>query len=178
MSVLPAERIPLLNHARFELNRRRQCSVVPQLWSLLDSVKDPELPVLSLWDLGILQDIQQAQDLVTVVITPTYSGCPAIEVMAEDIECSLREHGVTEVKVETRLSPAWTTDWLTESGKRALRDYGIAAPGRCGSDRVSVNCPQCGSERTELLSEFSATACKALYRCRSCAEPFDYFKAL
>lgn len=154
-------------------------------WAAAASVCDPEIPVLTLEDLGVLRDLEMGDGgRVTVTITPTYSGCPAMLVMEVEILKALREAGFEEVQVETVLSPAWTTDWLSEAGREKLRAYGIAPPARSSSSRQalfgrdSVDCPQCGSSDTERVSEFGSTACKALYRCRSCAEPFDYFKCL
>lgn len=161
--------IDLVPHERYERKRLRADSDCPELWNLLDQVKDPEIPVLSLWDLGILQNVEQCGDQVRVTITPTYSGCPAMDVIREDIEKLLRDHGVDDVSIKTQLSPAWTTDWMTEEGRAQLQGYGIAPPG-------DVSCPHCGSKNTNRVSEFGSTACKALYQCGDCGEPFDYFK--
>lgn len=154
-------------------------------WAAAASVCDPEIPVLTLEDLGVLRDVQMDSDgRAVVTITPTYSGCPAMLVMEVEILKALREAGFEDVKVETVLSPAWTTDWLSDAGREKLRNYGIAPPVRASSSRQAlfgrdaVDCPQCGSSDTERVSEFGSTACKALYRCRACAEPFDYFKCL
>lgn len=138
--------------------------------SVLEQVADPEIPVLSVVDLGIVREIRADR----LVITPTYTGCPATEVIARDIRVALDAAGLSHVAVETILSPPWTTDWISESGKAKLKAYGIAPPGRRG-DRL-VQCPQCGSPRTEEISRFGSTPCKALWRCRACAEPFDLFK--
>jgi ring-1,2-phenylacetyl-CoA epoxidase subunit PaaD len=147
------------------------------------AVTDPEIPVLTIEDLGVLRGLRIEGDRVEVEITPTYSGCPAMNAIALDVEVALREAGFREVEVKTVLSPAWTTDWLSEAGRQKLAAYGIAPPvGKAsrralfGEDRVP--CPHCGSADTERLSEFGSTACKALYRCRTCREPFDYFKCL
>ena len=165
----------------------------------LGEVMDPEVPVVSVIDLGIVRDVQWQDDagpqsrqaLLLVTVTPTYSGCPATEVIAESIRSSLRAHGVDQVEVRTQLSPAWTTDWMTPKGREALRAYGIAppvlrAPGADNTqaidisalmgNRVVVPCPLCASRKTRLLSQFGSTACKALYQCNDCQEPFDYFK--
>ena len=153
------------------------------------SVLDPELPVLTLADLGVLRDVAAEDDGLLVTITPTYSGCPAMETMRTDLVASLRAAGFDRVRVRTALSPAWTTDWITEDGRRKLVEYGIAPPTRVGQRTgpvpltlrppVSlVRCPRCGSTDTEELSRFGATACKALRRCRSCAEPFEHIKEL
>lgn len=154
-------------------------------WEAAARVCDPEIPVLTIEDLGVLRAVQVGDSGETVVtITPTYSGCPAMLVMEADILGALRAAGFDDVKVETVLSPAWTTDWLSDAGREKLRAYGIAPPVRASSSRQalfgkdSVDCPQCGSSDTERVSEFGSTSCKALYRCRSCAEPFDYFKCL
>lgn len=147
-------------------------------------VVDPEVPVLTLDDLGVIRAVTVEEDgAVTVTITPTYTGCPAMAVFEVDIHAALAEAGFARVRVETVLSPAWTTDWLSEEGRRKLRDYGIAPPAGAASRRAlfgedAVNCPQCGSARTERISEFGSTACKALYRCLGCREPFDYFKCI
>lgn len=158
----------------------------------LGEVMDPEVPVVSVVDLGIVRDVQWRAETAdwTVIVTPTYSGCPATEVIAASIRDALRDHGLGEVEVRTQLSPAWTTDWMTPKGRDALRNYGIAppvlrAPGT-GSQviditalmphRAAVPCPRCASRKTRLLSQFGSTACKALYQCSDCLEPFDYFK--
>ncbi|MEM7018231.1 MAG: 1,2-phenylacetyl-CoA epoxidase subunit PaaD [Pseudomonadota bacterium] len=142
------------------------------LWCLLEEVKDPEIPVLSLRDLGVLRDIQVQGDNVEVVITPTYSGCPAMQTMEDDIRARLTEAGYAEVTVRTQLSPAWTTDWINEDACERLRREGIAPP------LPDVKCPRCGSAQTRVLSEFASTSCQALYQCQHCAEPFNYFKVL
>lgn len=164
------------------------------LLSWLGQVMDPEVPVVSIVDLGILRDVQwhpSLTDTVIVTVTPTYSGCPATEVIATSIRGALQAHGVEKVEVRTQLSPAWTTDWMTPQGRDALRAYGIAPPAarafqHDGSQvidiaallpsKVVVPCPQCDSRKTRLLSQYGSTACKALYQCNSCLEPFDYFK--
>lgn len=151
-------------------------------WDAAATVTDPEIPVLTIVDLGVLRDIEVGADgSVEVAITPTYSGCPAMNVIAFEIELALARAGLPGARVRTVLSPAWTTDWMTEDGRRKLREYGIAPPapgaGRAALFGVeSVPCPLCGSTDTERLSEFGSTACKALWRCRACREPFDYFK--
>jgi ring-1,2-phenylacetyl-CoA epoxidase subunit PaaD len=150
-------------------------------WEAAASVVDPEIPVLTIADLGVLRDVTVSDGRVEVAITPTYSGCPAMNMIGIEIELALQRAGFSDPRVRTVLSPAWTTDWMSEDGRRKLREYGIAPPRAAGSRRAlfgiqQVACPQCGSENTELLSEFGSTACKALWRCRSCREPFDYFK--
>jgi ring-1,2-phenylacetyl-CoA epoxidase subunit PaaD len=150
-------------------------------WDVAAGVVDPEIPVLTIADLGVLRDVTITDDRVEVAITPTYSGCPAMNMVALEIGLALQREGFRDPKVRTVLSPAWTTDWMSEDGRRKLREYGIAPP-QAGSGRralfgaLQVACPQCGSEDTEVLSEFGSTSCKALWRCKSCREPFDYFK--
>jgi ring-1,2-phenylacetyl-CoA epoxidase subunit PaaD len=136
------------------------------------AVEDPEIPVLTIEDLGILRDVQLDGDTVEVTITPTYSGCPAMTVVAWEIEAALSRAGFPHTRIRSVLSPAWTTDWLSEDGRRKLREYGIAPP----DPSAHPACPQCGSKNTELISTFGSTACKALHRCLSCREPFDAFK--
>ena len=150
-------------------------------WDAVASVVDPEIPVLTIADLGVLRHVAVAGDRVEVAITPTYSGCPAMNMIALEIELALAREGFPNARVRTVLSPAWTTDWMSEEGRRKLKDYGIAPPEPKSSRRAlfgeqQVMCPQCGSEDTEVLSEFGSTSCKALWRCKSCREPFDYFK--
>jgi ring-1,2-phenylacetyl-CoA epoxidase subunit PaaD len=150
-------------------------------WAAAAQVVDPEIPVLSIADLGVLREVRVAGDTVEVVITPTYSGCPAMRVIALELEAALRAAGIDKLRIKTVLAPAWTTDWLSDAGRRKLAAFGIAPPQGAASRRAlfgadAVSCPRCGSEETERLAEFGSTACKALYRCRACAEPFDYFK--
>jgi ring-1,2-phenylacetyl-CoA epoxidase subunit PaaD len=150
-------------------------------WEVAANVVDPEIPVLTIADLGVLREVAINDGHVEVTITPTYSGCPAMNMIALEIELALQREGFSDSKVRTVLSPAWTTDWMSEDGRRKLRDYGIAPPQAASSRRAlfgveQVACPQCGSENTEVLSEFGSTSCKALWRCRNCREPFDYFK--
>lgn len=145
------------------------------------AVVDPEIPVLTIADLGVLREVRVAGDTVEVTITPTYSGCPAMRLIESEVGEALRRAGIDDFHVTTVLSPAWTTDWLSADGKRKLAEYGIAPPQGAAARRAlfsseQVPCPHCGSRETERVSEFGSTACKALYRCRSCAEPFDYFK--
>lgn len=151
---------------------------VADILAWLETVKDPEIPVLSIIDLGIVRAVRQDGDRLTVVITPTYTGCPAMGVIAGEIKATLADHGIAGAAVEISLAPAWTTDWMTGRGREALRSYGIAppVPGTCGVLPAEVPCPRCGSRRTSLLSRFGSTACKALYRCNDCREPFDHFK--
>jgi ring-1,2-phenylacetyl-CoA epoxidase subunit PaaD len=157
--------------------QRTDCSA---LYALLSHVCDPEIPVLTLQDLGVLRDISMDGDLVRVTITPTYAGCPAMEVMRSDIKTVLAEAGYLNVKVEQRLSPAWTTDWMSNEGRKKLLAYGIAPPQTtsCGKQISVIECPQCACQDVKLISEFGSTACKALYQCQDCREPFDYFKCI
>jgi ring-1,2-phenylacetyl-CoA epoxidase subunit PaaD len=148
------------------------------------AVLDPEVPVLTIADLGVLRDVTvDADGLVIVTVTPTYSGCPAMDVIRRDVVDAVRAAGFPDVEVRTVLSPAWTTDWMTEQGRRALQDYGIAPPQLRTSTTgpmlvsLSVRCPQCGSPDTRELSRFGSTACKSLWACNGCLEPFDHFKS-
>lgn len=150
-------------------------------WDAAAAVVDPEVPVLTIADLGVLREIDVTDDGVEVAITPTYSGCPAMTTIALEIELALARAGFERARVRTVLSPAWTTDWMSEAGRMKLRAYGIAPPQPGSSRRAlfgieQVACPQCGSGDTEVLSEFGSTSCKALWRCKACREPFDYFK--
>ncbi|MEO8907582.1 MAG: 1,2-phenylacetyl-CoA epoxidase subunit PaaD [Microbacteriaceae bacterium] len=155
-------------------------------WAVAATVVDPEIPVLTIEDLGVLRDVQLNGDTVDVTITPTYSGCPAMDAIRDDVERALADAGYAHVRVHLTLAPAWTTDWMTEAGKQKLREFGIAAPtGKAavaGSGRISirmaVKCPHCNSLNTRELAHFGSTSCKALYECRDCLEPFDYFKVL
>jgi ring-1,2-phenylacetyl-CoA epoxidase subunit PaaD len=148
----------------------RQQDIADRIWSVLAEVPDPEIPVLSIVDLGIVRSV----DPVRIVITPTYTGCPATEVIRSDIRAALDAAGLTQIRIETTLSPPWTTEWISEEGKRKLRAYGIAPPNPPGERRIE--CPQCGSADTEEISRFGSTPSKAQWRCRACAEPFDLFK--
>lgn len=161
--------------------RRRKASRCGQLWTLLDRLSDPEIPVLSLWDLGVLSDIEETEELVSVTISPTYSGCPAMDTIRSDIEALLHSAGIDRVEIKTQLSPAWSSNWLSPEGRTRLADYGIAPPNSCdtcGAGESALACPRCGSLDTRLISEFGSTACKALFQCQACLEPFDYFKPL
>ncbi len=158
-----------------------QSDLWQRAWNAAASVVDPEIPVLTIADLGVLRAVTVEGGQVEVAITPTYSGCPAMNMIALEIELALEREGFSRPHVRTVLSPAWTTDWMSEEGARKLREYGIAPPAHAGSRRAlfsveQVACPQCGSLDTGLLSEFGSTSCKALWRCRDCREPFDYFK--
>lgn len=159
-------------------------SVVTQVWELLGQVMDPEIPVISVVDLGIVRDVRDGPGGLEVVITPTYSGCPATRQIEQDIRVALAQAGFGDAKLTITLSPAWTTDWISDSGRVKLEGYGIAPPiGKAGKRALfgpepTVACPQCGSSRTEMISEFGSTPCKALWRCTECREPFDYFKCI
>ncbi len=167
-----------------------------QIWEMLNQITDPEIPVISIVDLGIVRDVKlsptplvEKGQGVEVLITPTYSGCPAMDVISMNIRMELMQKGFSNIKITQQLSPAWTTDWMTEKGKAQLKAYGIAPPQSLSEksnsnridkmlfkDEVIVECPQCHSKNTKLLSQFGSTACKALYQCMDCKEPFDYFK--
>lgn len=151
------------------------------VWAALREVADPELPFLSVVDLGVVREVRVEPDRVEVDITPTYSGCPAMEVIEQAVQHRLEQAGFPSPRVRRQLRPAWTTDWMTEEGKRLLAEHGYAPPGSAQSSelvQLPVTCPHCGSRDTEVVSEFGSTACKALRRCRSCAEPFDHFKPI
>lgn len=145
------------------------------IWHWLDAVPDPEIPAISLTDLGVIRDLKWQDDTLVVTVTPTYSGCPATRIINLDIETALRDRGIEKLQLKTLLSPAWTTDWLTERGKKRLEDYGIAPPQPAGGPQ---HCPLCKSRQVERISQFGSTPCKAQWRCQSCLEPFDYFKCI
>lgn len=148
---------------------------VATVWDWLDAVPDPEIPVISVVDLGIIRNVAWDGDVLEVAITPTYSGCPATSIINLDVETALRDRGLDQVRLKTQLSPAWTTDWLSAKGAAKLEDYGIAPPSPAGGpDR----CPRCQSKALEKLSQFGSTPCKAQWRCTDCLEPFDYFKCI
>jgi len=163
-----------------------------EVWRWLGEVPDPEIPVISLTDLGIIRDVVWDGDTLVVAVTPTYSGCPATTVINLDIESALKARGIDKLRLERRLSPAWTSDWISAEGRDKLRAYGIAPPidgtaadgrlmaraNRLAGSNLAVACPRCGSTRTEKVSQFGSTPCKASYRCRDCLEPFDYFKCI
>jgi ring-1,2-phenylacetyl-CoA epoxidase subunit PaaD len=156
----------------------------PKIIEILQTVTDPEVPVLTVIDLGVIREVNELEnDEIEVVITPTYSGCPAMNTIEINIRAALQEAGYQNVTVTTVLSPAWTTAWLSEEGKKKLKEYGIAPPVEDTTDKNAlfqedkkVECPQCGSMDTKMLSQFGSTACKSLYQCNDCLEPFDYFK--
>ncbi|MGB0495230.1 MAG: 1,2-phenylacetyl-CoA epoxidase subunit PaaD [Kangiellaceae bacterium] len=143
-----------------------------KIWDILDNVFDPELPGLTIWDLGILQDVESTQERIKIVITPTYSGCPAVDSITQDIKTELLKFDYKQVEVEITLSPAWSTDMISPAGRQHLKNIQIAPPDK--NDRVC--CPICDSKNTKLLSQFGSTACKSLYQCNDCLEAFDYFK--
>ncbi len=161
-----------------------------QVWAWLGEVADPEIPVISIVDLGIVRDVAFDGAQCVVTITPTYSGCPAMQVIAESVQEALHAKGIADVRLVNQLSPAWTTDWMSDAGKAALKGYGIAPPAQQVIDisgltagvkrrpgpELTVVCPNCGSSHTQLTSQFGSTPCKALYKCLDCREPFDYFK--
>ena len=166
---------------------------VDEVWDWLAEVPDPEIPVISLTDLGIVRDVEWRDDTLVVTVTPTYSGCPATTIINLDIETALAEKGLSKVRLERQLSPAWTTDWISAEGREKLRDYGIAPPvdgtaadgvlmkridRLSGRSNLTIACPRCGSANTEKISQFGSTPCKASYRCTDCLEPFDYFKCI
>lgn len=154
------------------------------IWQALEEVKDPEVPVLSIIDLGIVRNVVVSEEELIVTITPTYTGCPAMDMIATDIKLLLAGRGFKKITIQNILSPAWTTDWMSEEGKKKLKEYGIAPPQPrqqiCNNDLFAPNeaipCPRCNSYHTHRISEFGSTACKALYQCNDCKEPFDYFK--
>jgi ring-1,2-phenylacetyl-CoA epoxidase subunit PaaD len=153
------------------------------IWKLLEEVNDPEVPVLSVIDLGIIRDVVVEDEQATILITPTYSGCPAMDIISMNIRLKLLEHGFKNVGIKQVLSPAWTTDWMTQAGKEKLKAFGIAPPNPrqqvCHDELFAdeaVQCPHCQAWHTTRISEFGSTACKSLYRCEACKEPFDYFK--
>jgi ring-1,2-phenylacetyl-CoA epoxidase subunit PaaD len=155
-----------------------------EIWQILEAVTDPEIPVLTVTDLGIIRDVKVNEaGTLEVVITPTYSGCPAMNMIEVNIRAVLQEAGYDPVTVTTVLSPAWTTDWMTENGKKKLKAYGIAPPEPGNVDKHAlfqddkkVECPRCASRNTQMIAQFGSTACKSMYRCLDCLEPFDYFK--
>ena len=176
----PAEPVP---------RRPLAAARVDTAWAVLATVLDPEVPALSLCDLGIVRDVLDSDDGLAVVLTPTYSGCPATEVIEQSVVDALTAAGLGPVRVTLQRAPAWTTDWISDEGRRKLRDYGIAPPGPVDAAAgvpvrlvrraaAPVACPRCGSMATEQLSAFGSTACKALYRCTACREPFEFFKPI
>lgn len=160
-------------------------STTEDIWAWMEEVSDPEIPVLTVVDLGVVRDVALDNGKAMVTITPTYSGCPAMNTIEEEIKAKLAEHGYENAEVKTVLDPAWTTDWMSESGRRKLEEYGIAPPAAGSVNKKAlfgepdaVRCPQCKSKNTRMVSQFGSTACKAMYQCNDCLEPFDYFKCL
>mgnify|MGYP005994387289 FL=1 len=161
-------------------------SVKDKIWDLLEEIPDPEIPVLSIHDLGIVRKIDEIDNQIVVTITPTYSGCPAMNQFEADIVTTLNKYGYDKISIVTTYDPPWTTDWLSEEAKKKLQDYGIAPPEQKTTDknallvddRKSVTCPQCKSTNSKMISQFGSTACKSLYQCNNCMEPFDYFKCI
>ncbi len=153
-----------------------------QVYEWLADVKDPEVPALSILDLGIVRNVAVTDNSVNVTITPTYSGCPAMDVISIGIRMALAGHGIKQITIDQQLSPAWTTDWMTEDGKRKLKEYGIAPPNRKAFSSLGlfeeeeIQCPRCDSTHTEMVSRYGPTSCKALYKCLDCKEPFEHFK--
>jgi len=142
------------------------------IWELLEKISDPEIPAISIVELGIIREVQFRDDQVHITITPTYSGCPAISFIKEEIVRTLKQNKIIDYQINTTLSPPWTTDWMSDKVKAKLKDAGISPPGKL------INCPQCNSQKVEVMSEFGSTACKALYKCNDCQEPFHHFKQL
>lgn len=143
-----------------------------KIWELLNTVPDPEIPVISVVELGVIRKVELINNEYVISITPTYSGCPAIKAFQDDIKKCFFENGIENFQLKTVYSPAWTTDWMTEKTRKKLKDYGISPPVN------EVECPQCDSKKVKLISEFGSTACKSLYKCASCLEPFEYFKCI
>lgn len=155
------------------------------VWKVLEAVPDPEIPVVSVCDLGIVREVRADGDRIEVVVTPTYSGCPATEMIARGIREALEAAGARQVQVHRRLSPPWSTEWISAYGRARLREYGIVPPQLAAGEAAviymvprALECPCCGSHRTTRLSQFGSTACKALWRCEACGEPFEYFKPI
>ena len=148
---------------------------VQTIWRWLDQVPDPEIPVISVVDLGIVRGVAWRDQTLEVTVTPTYSGCPATRVISMDIETALRDRGIADIDIKTQITPPWTTDWLSDTGRAKLTEYGIAPPSPAGGPTA---CPRCGATDVERISQFGSTPCKAQWRCLSCLEPFDYFKCI
>lgn len=148
---------------------------VDTIWTWLDAVPDPEIPVISIVDLGIVRGVVWDENTIEIAVTPTYSGCPATRIISLDIETALRDRGLQHIRIKTQINPAWTTDWLSENGRAKLADYGIAPPSTAGEPNA---CPRCKSTDVAKISQFGSTPCKAQWRCNDCLEPFDYFKCI
>ena len=158
--------------------------VEKEIWKVLENVHDPEIPVLNVVEMGIVRNVEISDDQTLVTITPTYSGCPAMDVIGVQVKKALKEAGYPNPQVKSILHPPWTTDWMTDEARKKLLDYGIAPPAKgagkesiLGNDK-HVACPHCGSENTEMISQFGSTACKSQFRCKDCLEPFEYFKCI
>ncbi|HEY9083672.1 MAG TPA: 1,2-phenylacetyl-CoA epoxidase subunit PaaD [Vicingaceae bacterium] len=157
-----------------------------EVWDMIAQIPDPEIPVITIEELGVLRKVEVLPEKIVVTITPTYTGCPAMKMFEDDIVKTLHDNGIENVEIKMVYTPAWTTDWMSEAAMQKLKDYGIAPPVKgtqdkgvlFGSAPKEVQCPQCGSKNTELKSQFGSTACKALYQCKDCLEPFDYFKCI
>ena len=173
----PDDLVNLLDHDEWLRRQSYSDELLQPIYKILEQVKDPEIPALSIWDMGILRTVEWQGEQLTVIVTPTYSGCPAMDIIRQDIVSALAEAGYQQVQIETRLSPVWTTSWMVDDAKQRMAASGIAPPQEGVAGGAKPQCPVCGSTHTELISEFGSTACKALYRCTSCLEPFDYFKA-
>ena len=145
---------------------------INKIWKLLNTVPDPEIPVISVVELGVIHDVIFSNNNYLITITPTYSGCPAVKTFQDDIKTCLKKNGISNFELKIVYSPAWTTDWMSDATKEKLRKYGISPPSK------TINCPQCDSENTALISEFGSTACKSLYKCIDCLEPFEFFKCI
>ncbi|MEM6886686.1 MAG: 1,2-phenylacetyl-CoA epoxidase subunit PaaD [Pseudomonadota bacterium] len=145
------------------------------VWKWIATIPDPEIPVISVTDLGVVREVQWAGDVLEVTVTPTYCGCPATRMINSQIEAKLQNEGIEKLRLNTQISPAWTTEWLSEKGRESLEAYGIAAPQPAGGPN---HCPKCRSQDVERISQFGSAPCKALWRCRDCLEPFDYFKCI
>lgn len=156
------------------------------IYELIKDIPDPEIPVLTIVDLGVIRNVEDREGNIVITITPTYTGCPAMNQFEDDILKTLKDNGVDNARIETRYDPAWTTDWMSEDAKQKLQAYGIAPPQEktsdknyiIGKEKKLVICPQCRSSNTKMISQFGSTACKALYQCNDCKEPFDYFKCI
>jgi len=182
--VIMMNKISLMPQEQYQRLQQRNTPDLKVLWDLLDDVKDPELPVLSIWALGILRDIKRSGTHICITITPTYSGCPAMDMIRDDIQRVLNQSGYHDISINVSLSPAWSSHWMSKQGQENLRTYGIAAPDDADSDDDGLTperhaqCPHCHSRQTRRISEFGSTACKALFQCDDCNEPFDYFKKI
>ena len=161
-----------------------ELNIPNELLFILESVKDPEIPVLNVVDLGVIREVEVHDREITIKLTPTYSGCPAMDVIGDDLVRAFEKEGY-EANVQLVMSPPWTTDWITDRGRKALEEYGVAAPLEESADKAAlldgesvVKCTNCGSKNTKLVSQFGSTACKAMFQCNDCQEPFDYFKCL